>query len=261
MVGNLMAHQVERNPLSRAREFVFVNNLVYDRVTMELDLQSEDGPHDPEFGGGQRLHAGPQLRAAHPADLRAHLGHPEARHRQPGILGRRFRPGIRQLAHPVVAYTGGNVISGLMQTATMPVWNTGLTARKTANNAVYNRVLQLRRRASHGPRHRRQAHRAHVKSRSGGIINCVASNGTTRCNQNAGGWPCYAQNTRTLTLPSNPNGMASNGYTNLENWLHSMDLTVQGATSSPARRRRHRCQCIDDDVGLRTRPRRVIVRR
>ena len=36
MVGNLMAHQVERNPLSRAQEFVFVNNLVYDRGTMAL---------------------------------------------------------------------------------------------------------------------------------------------------------------------------------------------------------------------------------
>ena len=43
MVGNLMAHIVERNPLSRAAELVFVNNLVYDRGTMDIDLQSEDG--------------------------------------------------------------------------------------------------------------------------------------------------------------------------------------------------------------------------
>jgi hypothetical protein len=40
MVGNLLAHIVERNPLSRASEFVFVNNLVYDRGTMDVDLQS-----------------------------------------------------------------------------------------------------------------------------------------------------------------------------------------------------------------------------
>jgi hypothetical protein len=43
MVGNLMAHQAERNPLSRAAEFVFVNNVVYDRHFRALDLQSEDG--------------------------------------------------------------------------------------------------------------------------------------------------------------------------------------------------------------------------
>jgi hypothetical protein len=73
---------------------------------------------------------------------------------------------------------------------------------------------------------------SHVRNRSGGIINCVAGNGTTRCNRNAGGWPWYAQHTRRLTLPSNPNGIRASGYTNLENWLHSMDLTVQGVTSS-----------------------------
>ena len=42
-VGNLMAHIVERNPLSRAAELVLVNNLVYNRGTMDVDLQSEDG--------------------------------------------------------------------------------------------------------------------------------------------------------------------------------------------------------------------------
>jgi len=67
---------------------------------------------------------------------------------------------------------------------------------------------------------------------SHGVINCVASNGSTRCNKNAGGWPVLSQNRRALTLPSNYNSTASNGYTNLENWLHSLDLQVQGLTSS-----------------------------
>ncbi len=43
MVGNLFAHIVERNPLARSRELVFVNNLVYDRSNMDVDLQSTDG--------------------------------------------------------------------------------------------------------------------------------------------------------------------------------------------------------------------------
>ncbi len=42
MVGNLFAHQVERNPLSRAAELVFVNNVVYDRSTLDLDIQAEN---------------------------------------------------------------------------------------------------------------------------------------------------------------------------------------------------------------------------
>jgi hypothetical protein len=67
------------------------------------------------------------------------------------------------------------------------------------------------------------------------VINCVAANGTSRCQKNAGGWPSYAQNRRTLTLPSNPSGIAANGYSNLENWLHNLDLGVSGVpvTLSP----------------------------
>jgi hypothetical protein len=75
-----------------------------------------------------------------------------------------------------------------------------------------------------------------VRQRSGQIINCVSPNGTTRCSKNAGGWPTYAQNHRTLTLPSNQASIASNGYSNLENWLNTMDKSLVGVvqTSSPA---------------------------
>jgi len=44
-----------------------------------------------------------------------------------------------------------------------------------------------------------------------------------------GGWPKLAQNTRILNLPINPNGDDdSDGYTNLEEWLHAYNDTVQG---------------------------------
>ena len=36
------------------------------------------------------------------------------------------------------------------------------------------------------------------------------------------------QNRRTLTLPSNQASIASNGYSNLENWLNSMDQSMDG---------------------------------
>lgn len=42
------------------------------------------------------------------------------------------------------------------------------------------------------------------------------------CNANGGGWPTLAENTRNLAIPANPTGDAdSDGYTNLEEWLHA----------------------------------------
>jgi hypothetical protein len=37
-----------------------------------------------------------------------------------------------------------------------------------------------------------------------------------------------AENTRVSTLPSSPNSVAANGYTNLENWLHLFLDDVEG---------------------------------
>ena len=104
--------------------------------------------------------------------------------------------------------------------------------RSTANNAVYNRILQY---AGARPTNRDNTDKrviASVKNRTGQIINCVSNDGSSRCAKNAGGWSTLTQTRRTLTLPSNPNGIASNGYTNLENWLHAMDQTLQGITSA-----------------------------
>src|SRR5690606_10021034 len=43
VIGNLFAHNKERNPLSRATHAVIVNNVVYNRANMDVDLQSEKG--------------------------------------------------------------------------------------------------------------------------------------------------------------------------------------------------------------------------
>jgi hypothetical protein len=76
-----------------------------------------------------------------------------------------------------------------------------------------------------------------VRKGDGQVINCVSPDGTARCEKNAGGWPTYAENRRTLTLPANQASIASNGYSNLENWLNSMDQSLNGvvqASSSAA---------------------------
>jgi hypothetical protein len=236
MVGNLMAHQVERNPLSRAAEFVFVNNLVYGATTRELDLQSEQGTVTRNSVVGNVFVHGPVSSAtAKPIFVRTS-----------GTL--KLVPGAKVYVHDntspevgssysaLVLLTGGDVISGLMSQTTAPVWNSGLVARPTASSAVYNNVLKY---AGARPTDRDTVDKRvvnTVKNRNGQIINCVASDGTTRCNKNAGGWPTLAQNIRRLSIPANPNSTASNGYTNIENWLHSMDLNVAGvvAAQSPS---------------------------
>jgi len=123
-----------------------------------------------------------------------------------------------------------------MTQTTAPVWNSGLVARTTAESTVYTRVLRY---AGARPTDRDSVDKrivASVRNRNGQIINCVAPNGTTRCSKNAGGWPKYGKNNRKLTLPSNQSSIASNGYSNLENWLNSMDRSMNGAvqSSSPA---------------------------
>ncbi|MCB0329015.1 MAG: hypothetical protein KDD70_05115 [Bdellovibrionales bacterium] len=61
-----------------------------------------------------------------------------------------------------------------------------------------------------------------VDSRTGRIINCVAADGSTRCEKNAGGWPTYSHQTRALQLPADLFGDDNaDGYTNFENWLDS----------------------------------------
>jgi len=229
MVGNLFAHQVERNPLARSRELVFVNNLIYDRANLNFNGQSLEGRTTRSSIVGNVFIEGPSQERGTKSIYLMTTGTYRLYSGSRVYVDDNTAAGGSALSD-LVGYAGG-AMSGLMTTSA-PVWNTGLTARATANNGVYNRVLSY---AGARPTDRDSADKrivSSVKNRNGGVINCVASNGTTRCNRNAGGWPSLAQNTRRLTLPSNPNSVASNDYTNLENWLHSMDLTLQGTTSS-----------------------------
>jgi len=235
-VGNLMAHIVERNPLSRATELVMVNNLIYNRGHLNVDLASEDDRVSKSSVVGNEFLLGPSSKVdTKPIFVRTNGAYS-------------LIPGSRVYVHDnrapdtgssysaLVTLTGGNVIPNLMTQTTAPVWNSGLVARTTAESTVYTRVLRY---AGARPTDRDSVDKrivASVRNRNGQIINCVAPNGTTRCSKNAGGWPKYGKNNRKLTLPSNQSSIASNGYSNLENWLNSMDRSMNGAvqSSSPA---------------------------
>jgi pectate lyase len=237
MVGNLFAHIVERNPLSRAAELVFVNNLVYNRADMDVDLQSQSGRITKSSVAGNVFLRGPSFgRDTRPVFVRTNTAYSL-------VLGSRVYTNDNYApasGSAMVMLTGGDVLASLLQSVTIPIWNSGLTARRTAGNAVYDRVLKF---AGARPTDRDSVDKRivlNVKNRNGQIINCVSANGSSRCAKNGGGWPSLAQNRRTLTLPANHNRIASNGYSNLENWLHSMDQTLAGViqagspTSPPA---------------------------
>ncbi len=229
MVGNLFAHSVERNPLSRAAEFVFVNNLVYNRGTMDLDLQSEDYRSTKNTVLNNLFIRGPSYsRDTSPIYIRT------SGTLKLGSSSRVYQAGNHDVGYPreLLTLTGGSTISGLLTTASYPVWNGGLSVQNTANDAVYNRVLKF---SGARPTDRDTVDKrivANVKARTGAIINCVASNGSTRCKKNAGSYPWIAQNRRALALPANYRSIASNGYSNLENWLHSLDESIAGTLQS-----------------------------
>jgi hypothetical protein len=233
-VGNLLAHSAHRNPLSRAYDLVFVNNLVYNREQFDVDLQSEGDRVTRTSAVGNEFLEGPSfLHGPKPFFIRTDGSYSVNSGSRVYVYNNRLNTGT---SYSALVELSGGAISGLMSTTTAPVWNTGLVARNTADNAVYSRVLSY---AGARPTDRDSVDSrvvSSVRNRTGQIINCVSSNGTTRCSKNAGGWPSYAYNRRVLTLPANQASIASNGYSNLENWLNTMDRSINGTvqTSSPA---------------------------
>jgi hypothetical protein len=232
-IGNLIAHAEERNPLTRARELVFVNNMVYDRGGRDFDAQSEKSRTTKTSVVGNTFVQGPSnASTTKPVYIRTKGDYTLYAGSRIYVSGNHADSG--DSTSQMIALTGGDVISGLLSTTTAPVWNTGLKVASATSGSVDDSVLEN---AGARPADRDTVDKRivdHVKRRSGGIINCVTGDGSSRCSRNAGGWPYMAPHTRKLTLPANYNSKASNGYTNLENWLHSMDGTVKGTVSTSA---------------------------
>lgn len=231
MIGNLFAHNKERNPLTRATRFVFVNNVVYNRMYADVQLQSEGYKTDNSIVGNVFLRGPDYANARRPVVLRS--GDSLAL-----LPGTRVYVADNQAQEAtsdpwsVVTLEPGLIRSAFEVTAP-PVWPTGLNARRTAGNEVLNYVLDNAgaRPADRDPVDLRIVQS--VKDRGGQIINCVQADGSERCKKNAGGWPSLAQNTRKLVLPADPNKVGSDGYTNLEKWLHDLAAEVEGRAARP----------------------------
>ena len=233
MSGNLLAHILERNPLSRGKQFVFVNNVVYNRANQDVDLQSEDGIVTNNSVVGNVFIRGADFARENnkPILLRTDstLGVPSG-----SKVYVSDNAAVESSTSDMWSVVSTNTSESLSsyKASSPPAWPAGLTALPTKNDTVLGKVLQN---AGARPADRDSVDKRVVQSvrdRSGQIINCVSADGSERCSKNAGGWPSLAQNRRTLTLPSNPTAIGTTGYTKLEEWLHQKAAEVEGRTSS-----------------------------
>lgn len=226
LIGNLMAHNVSRNPLTNATQAVIVNNVIYNWQNNAVDLQNQGGVVTYNTVIGNVFLRGPDYKRNAPVSLRA-----DATALKQGskvYLSDNHAQETTSDPWSVAGTMNGSLTLSDFRAADPPAWPTGLTTLPTSENVVLNYVLAN---AGARPADRDSADKRvveGVRSRTGQIINCVAANGTARCAKNAGGWPVLAENHRPLTLPANPNAVTASGYTNLEVWLHKMSAEVEG---------------------------------
>lgn len=229
VAGNLMASMESRSPMTAASRTVIVNNLVYNWGNTAVDLQSRGAVTQNSVVGNVFVRGPDTSGNSAVVGLRADVA--------------TLRPGSKVYlsdnqapATTADPWSVADAIYGSLRTADFRsgaplAWPAGMTTLPTTDNVVRDQVLKF---SGARPGDRDSADRRiieGVRNGTGRIINCVASDGSSRCNRNGGGWPVLAENHRTLSLPADPNGMTASGYTNLELWLQAMSAQVEGRTS------------------------------
>ena len=226
VAGNLFASMQSRNPMTAATRTVIVNNLVYNWGNTAIDLQSR-GDVTQNSVVGNVFMRGPDTSGNHaPVGLRA-----DSTTLRPGarvFLSDNQAPEATSDPWSVAGAIYGSLTLANYRSGTPLAWPAGMTTLPTSDNVVREHVLRY---SGARPADRDAVDRRiveQVRNGTGRIINCVAANGTARCNRNGGGWPSTPENRRALTLPANPNTVTASGYTNLELWLQRMSAEVEG---------------------------------
>lgn len=229
IAGNLLASMQSRMPMTAATRAVIVNNVMYNWGNTAVDLQSRGDVTQNTVIGNVFL-PGPDSGSSNPPiGLRA-----DASTLRPGakvFLADNAAPSPASDQWSLAGSIYGSLRLADFRSSTPLNWPAGMTTLPTSENVVREHVLRY---SGARPADRDSADRrivAQVRNGTGRIINCVSSNGTSRCNRNGGGWPNLAVNRRALTLPANPNTVNASGYTNLELWLHRMAAEVEGRST------------------------------
>jgi len=234
LAGNLFANMQSRNPMTAAARTVIVNNLIYNWGYTAIDLQSR-GLVTQNSVVGNVFQRGPDTSGSMaPVGLRA-----DASTLRPGakvFLSDNTMHGASSTADAWASTVAGSIYGSLnlanFKASSPLAWPATMTTLPTSENVVREHVLKY---AGARPADRDAVDTRIInqtRNGTGRIINCVAPNGTARCERNGGGYPTLAQNRRALSLPANPNEVTPSGYTNLELWLHRMAAQVEGRGAS-----------------------------
>lgn len=228
VAGNLFADMQSRNPMTAATRAVIVNNMIYNWGNTAIDLQSR-GDVTQNSVVGNVFKRGPDTTGDHAlVGLRA-----DASKLRPGakvfLADNQSADGARGSdAWSLAGGIYGSISVANLRSNSPLAWPAGMTTLPTSDNVVREHVLRY---AGARPADRDSVDRRIIeqtRNGTGRIINCVAANGTARCQRNGGGWPALAENRRTLSLPADPDTVTSSGYTNLELWLQQKAAEVEG---------------------------------
>lgn len=234
LANNLIASMESRMPMTAASRAAIVNNVIYNWSNTATDLQSRGAVTQNSVVGNVYVRGPDTTGSNPPIGLRA-----DASALRPGakvfLVDNQAGAATTDYDWSAAGAIYGSLTPASFRSSSPVSWPAGMTTLPTSENVVKNSVLKN---VGARPADRDSVDARIVEGVRNGtnrIINCVAPNGTARCERNGGGWPTLAQNSRPLTLPADPNAATEGGYTNLELWLHGMAADVEGrARKSPS---------------------------
>jgi hypothetical protein len=207
MIGNLFAHNADRNPRVKGNSSVIIlNNVMYNNKN-NLVIGSDDGPalvsvvgnvfiNGPDMTSGRRMIDVYPPSSSVGTKVFHHDNHFNVPEEEVWGFTTTFDPSVSE---PVVWWTGLDVKTN----DTVEAWvlaNVG--ARPEDRDAIDSRVI------------------GSVNNRGGRIIDSQTE---------TGGWEISQPVRRPLILPEDPyNDDDRDGYTNLEEFLHSMSARIEG---------------------------------
>lgn len=210
VIGNLFAHNMNRNPFVKGNVTALIaNNVIYNPGTAAIhfgDLEHSG----PSLGTvlGNALLPGPDTPRLLPL-VRLQLdGNPQTR-----VYALNNDAGGRALMRTLWAFNSWQPITTYDAS---PVRTRPLTQRTP--DATIEWVLRT---AGARPQDRDAVDKRiveTVRNGTGRIIDSV---------NEVGGFPEETSTERPLTLPDSPHATAENGYTNLENWLHAFATAIE----------------------------------
>ena len=223
IIGNLLSHNQDRNPVVADGSSVVANNLVYNPENWGPNTYANFAPVKTSFVGNVVIsgpNSGQYVKA--PFSVASHAWKPWYNN---GI-------GSEVYAFDNVSESYGSDPwdsvydkGGLEKTIRVnhpPIWPIGFSAR--SGSEVQNFVLNN---AGARPVDRDSVDQRicnDVSALTGKFINSQSD---------VGGWPNLGKNSRPLNLPDNPHDDDdTDGYTNLEEWLHKFAAQVEGSNKA-----------------------------